>query len=94
MISLQTRLSGGMGSKRFSGTTLHSNLQKFAITSTDDTTTFTSIGGVDSEGNPVDVLDEMGLTGVTLTKDMGTWYCASDVMITSIKLATGSVKLD
>lgn len=88
MITGQTRIVGN-GSRYISGTTEVTGLSHTTIEADEDTT-FDSITGVDNDGNVVNILTTMNLTGVTL-KDGRAVYCSLDYKITAVKLATGSI---
>jgi hypothetical protein len=92
MISLNSRLAGGLGTTYVSGTTEVTGLQCYAVVPREDTT-ITSITGVDDQGATVDVLALFGLTvSVTLLKDE-LFVTPMNVTITAIKLLTGTVRV-
>lgn len=92
MITKETRLVGGMGTRYVSGTTEVTGLQHFMVSVNTDAT-ITSITGVNDEGGTVDVLAQMGLTvGVTIKANRDL-YANLNTTITAIKLATGTVYL-
>ena len=96
LISYETRLTGGEGTRYVDGTGSPSEvdgLRNYVVFPREDTT-ITSITGEDKDGNAVDVLDQFGLTsGITLTKGEA-YYVDMDTVITAIDVLTGSVRLN
>lgn len=89
MISLETRLAGGMGSRYVSGTTEVTGLNRFAFIPR-EASTITSITGTDADGATVDILALLNLTsGVTLNANE-LWIVPSDYTITAFKGLTGT----
>lgn len=92
MITKETRLVGGMGTRYVSGTTEVTGLQHFMV-SVDTDATITSITGINDDGDTVDVLAQMGLTVSVTIKEGRDLYVNLNTTITAIKLATGTVYL-
>jgi len=97
IITLETRVAGGEGSKYVDGTASPSEvtgLRNFMIVAREDGTKITSITGKDKDDNTIDVLAEFGLTSSIELYKGEDFYTRMDVVITAIDVSTGSVKLN
>ena len=84
-----TRLVAGKGTKLVKGTNEVVGLKHSSIEAKEDST-FTSITGIDTSGNTIDLLIFHNMTGETLGKGQFL-YTPLNVFIRKIKLATGSI---
>lgn len=89
MISLDTRLAGGMGSLYVSGTTEVTGLNRFAFIPR-EAATITSITGTDADGSVVDILALLGLTNLITLNANELWIVPADYTITAFKGLTGT----
>lgn len=89
MITRESRIVGGMGTKYISGTSAVTGLTHTTIEANTDAV-FTSITGVDDKGTTVNLLTTFGMTGVTL-KDGKRLYASLNHTITGIQLSSGTI---